>query len=190
MLAGDEAKLVQEAVFGLCDAVLGAADDEESFFEVATVFDRMTRSQQLASLEAVAHHLFHKTPECLPLTAWSEATLATVLDEAKRLVRVEVDSGDQAGYRQTVLDAMGIDDWDDPEEWEAVLDCYDERFLWDLDYQDERGMDLPPDQEAATRAMMGVTNDYNAAIPPDLGAKETLQEGVKRVALAIDRGEL
>ncbi len=77
--------------------------------------------------------------------------------------------------------ALGIDDWEDPEEWEAVLDCYDERFLWDLDYQDEQGLDLPPDQEAATRAMMGVADDYYTSVSPDLRADDTLDIGVKRL---------
>lgn len=181
VLRGNEAKLIAEAVLRVCDAILDAADDEESFFEVAAVFDRMSRSQQVAALETVARYLLHETPQCLPLTAWSEATLATVLDEAKRLVRLDVNDGDRAGYRETVVDALGIDEWEDPEEWEAVLDCYDERFLWDLDYQDERGLDSPPDQEAATREVMGISNDYYTSPPPDLGAHDTLQDGAGRV---------
>lgn len=188
VLAGSEAKLFCEALRSLCDAILEAEDDEESSFERAAVFDRMSRSQQLASLETVARYLLHPTPECLPLTAWSEATLATVIDEVKRCVRDALEEGDPEGYRQTVIDALAIDDWDDPEEWEDVLDCYDERFLWDSDFEDEGGMDLPPEQEAGARTTLGITDDYYTAVPPDLSASETMQDGADRVLIALPDG--
>ncbi|QDV73740.1 hypothetical protein K2D_20060 [Planctomycetes bacterium K2D] len=43
VLSGNEAKLYREAILFMCDLSVGAADDEESCFEGATVFDRMSR---------------------------------------------------------------------------------------------------------------------------------------------------
>lgn len=155
----------------------------------AKLFDRMSRSQQLASLEVVARHLFHETATCLPLTAWSEATLASVLNEAKILVLEEVEQGETSEYRQMVLDTVDLDeeveDWDDPNEWEDLLDCYEDRFLWDLDYEDEAATDLSPELSAQNRAVMGIGEDYYSAIPPDLGADDSIEDGVELLLRAV-----
>jgi len=90
VLSGAEARLFREAVLLMSDDIASVDSDEESFFDGASLFDRLTRSQQLASLEVVAHHLFHETPACLPLTAWSEATLASLLAEIRRMVQAEI----------------------------------------------------------------------------------------------------
>ncbi|TWT48958.1 hypothetical protein [Botrimarina hoheduenensis] len=188
-IEGGEAKLFGSALVAMSDAILQAAEDEESCFNGARVFDRMSRSQQLASLEVVARHLFHETPACLPLTAWSEATLASVLHEAKRLVEEEVEEGEKSEYRQMVLDTLDhdeeVDNWDDPEEWEGLLGCYEDRFLWDLDYEDEEATDLSPELSRQNRAVMGIGEDYYAAIPPDLRADESLQRSAERLLATV-----
>lgn len=189
VLSGVEAKLFAGALVAMGDAILQAADDDASRFGGAKLFDRMSRSQQLASLEVVARHLFHETPTCLPLTAWSEATLASVLNEAKILVLEEVEQGETSEYRQMVYGAVDLDeefeDWDDPNEWEDLLDCYEDRFLWDLDYEDEAASDLSAELSLTNQAVMGIGEDYYSAIPPDLRAKDTLEIGNGRVLSVI-----
>ena len=189
VLSGVEAKLFASALVAMGDAILQAADDDASRFGGAKLFDRMSRSQQLASLEVVARHLFHETPTCLPLTAWSEATLASVLNEAKILVLEEVEEGKTSEYRQMVDNVVDLDeaveDWHDPNEWEELLDCYEDRFLWDLDYEDEAATDLSPELSLQNRAMMGIVEDYYTAIPPDIAADDTLENGSGRVLSVI-----
>lgn len=190
VLTGDEADLFREAILLMCDVIVEADDDEESFFEGATVFDNMSRSQQLASLETVARHLFHKTAECLPLTAWSEATLASVLHEVKSLVRREAEEGERDEFRRAVVDAMDVDGdaagFEPDEDWTLLLDAYEDRFLWDLDFEDDDQTDLPPEHASRTRQVLGIGDDYYASIPPDLRADETVEYGAKRVWMAMD----
>lgn len=185
VLSGAEAKLFASALVAMGDAILQAADDEAYRFGGAKVFDRMSRSQQLASLEVVARHLFHETPTCLPLTAWSEATLASVIHEAKLLVLEEVELGETSEYRQMLLDTVDLNeevkDWDDPDEWEDLLDCYEDRFLWDLDYEDDEATDLSPELSRRHQAVMGIVESYYSAIPPDLGADDSIEDGVRRL---------
>lgn len=190
VLQGEEAKLFRDAILYMCDIIVGAVEDEESFFDGASVFDRMSRSQQLASLEVVARYLFHQTPECLPLTAWSEATLASVLHEIRTFVHLEIDEGDSDAHRRTILDMLNahddIEDMDSLDEWNCLLDAYEDRFLWDLDYEDDDVTDLPPEHSRRTRLMMGIAHDYYSSIPHDLRADESLQHGAKRVWMVID----
>ncbi|MCA9259164.1 MAG: hypothetical protein KDA61_08190, partial [Planctomycetales bacterium] len=190
VLAGGESDLLRDAVLCMCDAILSASDDEESFFEGAKVFDDMSRSQQLASLEVVARYLFHPTPACLPLTAWSEATLASVLREVRSLVQMEIDEGEKEDCRRVLAEALEIqgeiENFNDSDEWDCLLDAYDDRFLWDNDFEDDEATDLPPEFALQSRRIMGIGDDYYASIPPDLPAAVGLEQAAKRVWIAID----
>lgn len=190
VLQGEEAQLFREAVLSMCHFIKSAEHDEESCFETAEVFDRMCRTQQLTALEAVSQHLFHETPQRLPLTAWSEATLASILGEVRVFIEGEVDRGQRHDGRRAVLNALGLNDrpasWGDQEEWSRLLDLYEDRFLWDADYADDGAADLAPKPAKQTREVLGVTEDYYTAIPPDLRSGETLEAGFKRVWMAID----
>lgn len=190
VLEGDEGALFRDSILMMSDAIACAADDEDSSFDAAAVFDSMSRSQQLAALAVVARYLFHETPECLPLTAWSEATLASVLREVKRKVVFEVVEGKGDRHRRAVLEATGladeVEDYDDADEWDMLMDAYEDRFLWDDDYADVEIPDLAPGPASLTRHMLGILDDYYTAVPPDLPAGVSLQQGAKRVELAID----
>ena len=65
VLHGKESHIFRETILYMCDMITAERSDEDSTFGGATVFDRMTRSQQLASLEIVSGYLFHATGECL-----------------------------------------------------------------------------------------------------------------------------
>ncbi|TWT48948.1 hypothetical protein [Botrimarina hoheduenensis] len=190
VLAGGEAKLFREAVLCMCDIIVGAVDDEESFFDGAAVFDRMSRSQQLASLEVVVRQLFHPTAECLPLTAWSEATLASVLREVRSLVLMEVEEGERNEFQQTVVDVLDahedIAGFESDKDWSYLLEAYEDRFLWDLDFEDDEITDLSPEQSSQARLLLGIGDDYYSSAPPDLLAQESLQQAAKRIWVVID----
>ena len=99
VLLGDEARLFRDAILFLCDEISEAIDDADSFYGGARVFDQMTRTQQMASLELVTKSLFHETEDCLELNAWNEATLATILSEIRTLLHLEIDEGDKDEIR-------------------------------------------------------------------------------------------
>lgn len=190
VLEGDEARLFREAILYMGDIIEGAVDDDESFFDGAKLFDRMSRSQQIASLELVARYLFRKTPVCLPLTAWCEATLASILQVIRMFVETEIDERADDSQRQVILSLVGLEepmeDEDDVKEWQWVLDAYEDRFLWDADFENDHVADLPPEQAQDVRLMMGVPQDYNTAIPPDLEYDRDVQHGRKLLMMAID----
>jgi hypothetical protein len=172
------------------DLIAGAVSDDESTFGGAAVFDAMTRSQQLASLETVSQNLFHRTEKCLELTAWSEATLASILNEVRTFVLTETDESETSECRDTVAAALGgdaeIDDYDSTEEWESVLEAYEDRFLWDLDYEDNVVGDLPPEHASMIRNLMAISDDYYSAVPPDLKYEEDVRHSYRRLLMAID----
>ena len=190
VLAGDERKLFREAVLRMSDYIVTVGDDEDSFFDGASLFDRMSRAQQLASLEVVSRYLFHETPECLPLTAWSEATLASVLHEVRSLVHVEVDEGEKGEWRRVIVGVLDfgdeVENFDDAQEWSSVLDAYEERFLWDSDFEGDDVTDLPPEHAQHVLDAMRIPNEYYSAIPPDLPASDNLDRAAKRLWMTVD----
>lgn len=190
VLEGDEARLFREAILYMGDIIEGAVEDDESFFEGAELFDRMTRTQQIASLEVVARYLYHKTAECLPLTAWSEATLASILQVIRMFIEAELDEGADNSQRQVILSVLApvedLGDINDTEQWQWLLDAYEDRFLWDTDHEDDQLNDLPPEHADKIRAMMSIDDEYYTAIPPDLEHEWDIRHGRKRLMMAID----
>ena len=190
VLLGEEAELFRDAILFLCDEISEAIDDEDSFYGGARVFDQMTRTQQLASLELVTKSLFHETEDCLELNAWNEATLATILSEIRTLLHWEIDEGGKEEIRRVILRLtecdVNRDDWNDWSEWDTILDGYEDRFLWDSDFDDTEITDMPPDCAASVRQMMGIADEYYASVPPDLDDDREIDVAVKRIGMCID----
>jgi len=190
VLLGDEARLFRDAILFLCDEISEAIDDAGSTYGGARVFDQMTRTQQLASLELASKYLFHETEDCLELSAWSEATLASILAQIRTLLQLEIDEGDKDEIR-CVISRMteydvSQDDWNDWSEWDNILDGYEDRFLWDSDFDDTEIVDLPPDRADLVRQMMGIADEYYASVPPDLDDDREIVVAVKRIGMCID----
>ena len=190
VLSGKEPDIFREAILFMCDMVSHESTHEGSTFGGATAFDRMTRTQQLASLEIVSRYLFHATDECLPLTAWSEATLASILHEIRSSVHLEMEEGGDDKLRKTIRELLDDElesfDLDDVSEWDSVLDAYEDRFLWDLDFEDDALADLSPEHAKHIRDIMTISDDYYSSIPPDLESEQDLRQGTKRVWMEID----
>lgn len=190
VLAGGEAKMFRDIILYMCDMIMEAEDDQASCFEGAQVFDRMTRTEQLACLEVVSQYLFHETEACLELSAWSEATLASILHEIRTFIHLEIEEEQGYEYRQTIMGLLDaekeIEDFDDPEEWEAMLEAYEARFLWDMDYEDDDITDLAPEEASRIRQKLGIEDSYFTALAPDLDKLVGIVPGAKRVWMAID----
>jgi len=189
-LQGMEATVFKDAILDMCDTICCEDNDEECIFGGAKFFDQMTRTQQLASLEKVSHYLFHTTDECLELTAWSEATLASILQQIRIHTHLEIDAGEVnqlrhflSGQLEEVIDSS---DWDDIKKWNGVLDGYESRFLWDMDYENEIISDLPPEFAQQHRRTFGIQDDYYSAIPPDLESEWDIHHATKRIWMEID----
>lgn len=189
VLQGDEADLFNYAIQYFCDMIPTATDDADSTYGGARVFDQMTRTQQLASLEMVTKYLFLETEDCLELSAWSEATLASILAHIRMLLQMEVDEGDRDDLRCVISRLtecdVSRDDWNDWSEWDAIFDAYEDRFLWDNDFEDIEITDLPPDHADAVRQMMGIADDYYTAIPPDLNDDREIIDAAKRIEICM-----
>ena len=185
VLRNDKGKAFNEAILFLHDEIIESAGDEESKYGHACVFDEMSRSQQLSSLELVTKHLFHDTDQCLPLTAWSEATLAAILGTIKVLLQLEVDAGEKDEYRRLfarVSDTNVSDaNWDSHEEWSLVHGAHEDRFLWDSDFDDMKLADMPPEQAAHIRSIMGISDEYYSSVPPDLECDRDIRFVYKRL---------
>ena len=190
VLRGDEANLFREAILFFCDIISSVDDDTDSVYGGASVFNQMTRTQQLASLELVTKYLFHETEDCLDLSAWSEATLASIISQIRTLLHLEIDEGDNNEIRRVLSRLteceISTDDWDNRSEWDFILDSYEDRFLWDNDFEDIEIPDMSPDQADSVRQMMGITDDYYSSVPPDLDSDRDIADAVKRIWMCID----
>ncbi len=134
--------------------------------------------------------MFHETEDCLELNAWNEATLATILSEIRTLLHLEIDEGDKDEIRRVIFRLtewdVSKDDWNDWSEWDSILDGYEDRFLWDNDFEDTEITDLPPDRADLVRQMMGIADEYYASVPPDLDDDREIDDAVTRIGMYID----
>lgn len=189
-LQGKEAAIFRDSILTMCDTICGEDNDEECTFGGAKVFDRLTRTQKLASLEKVSHYLFHATSECLELSAWSEATLASILQQIRILVHLELDAGESNYFRKFLSEHLEYEiessDWNDITEWESALDAYESRFLWDMDFENETISDLPPEHAKYQRRTFGIDDNYFSSISPDLETEWDIRYAKKRIRMEID----
>ena len=56
-----------------------------------------------------------------------------------------------------------VENFDDAQEWSSVLDAYEERFLWDSDFEGEAATDLSPGLSLQNQAVMGICEDSSAS---------------------------
>ncbi len=190
-LKGEEAKLFRDVILDFCRRIAEAGTDQDSAYGGATIFDQMTRTQQLASLEEVARHLFFTTAECAELVAWSEATLAAILFEIRSLLEYEIELSEDDRVRRLLLQLTesefdNDEHWDNCDEWSFVFDCYQDRFLWDLDFEDTSMLDLPPERAKAIKEGLGILDEYHSTPPPDLDNQCSISEFPDRLRLLID----
>ena len=182
VLKGDEAEIFRTALDEMSETIRFAEVDDESFVPSGpSIYNRMTRSQQAASLEAVVKALFNATDEPFPLTAWSESTLAAILGTIRVSLYCEIEEGESSELRHFLNSripelsiTLNSPEWNSIAEWGLLFDVYEEQFLWDLDYENDGIVDCSPETSRFVGRMMGVDQEYHTAIPPDLPCDEEL----------------
>ena len=78
------------------------------------------------------------------------------------------------------------DEWNDWSEWDCILDGYEDRFLWDNDFEDTEFADMSSDQADSVRHIMGIADEYYATVPPDLDDDGEIDVAVQRIGMCID----
>ncbi len=53
-----------------------------------------------------------------------------------------------------------------------LLDCLEDRVLWDNDWEMEEQLDADPDTSRRLKQELGIEEDYFVAIPPDPNDEE------------------
>ena len=191
VLKGEEREIFKESILELCQLILDLGDEFESGEHV---FDALTDTQKLASLEVVAKYLFTETEEPLALTAWSEVTLAVILGNIRTNLLIEAEDPEaDCGIRPVIKEHAGVDaddlagsKWDDPDTWDSIFDGYESRFLWDDDFSDATIADLSPEASSVVKNTMGISNDYYSSIPPDFEHESETRNIEKRIQIAAD----
>ena len=152
-------------------------------FDIA-VFDRLQRNQKIAVLHAMAKGLLCGQEPAPRLTAAIEAAVATVFLQSHAMISLELDDEfDEleedapphlswcelilAAGREAEIDDLPSVTEDDPDEWELLLDCLEDRVLWDCDWEMEEQLDADPDVSQRVKREMGISDDYFIAVPPD-----------------------
>ncbi len=162
--------------------------DEE--FEIGIrAFDSQTREQKAWSLHKVAFRLLDDATPIVELSAYLEATIAAVFGMVDACIQMELDEGDFF-WRKLVLAAFESIGGNRPEDlegdeelltaecdaidqWRLVLGTLEEQVFWDMDYTNDRMIDMSPEQGAEMRGMFGVADDYYTAVPDDPRREES-----------------
>ena len=147
------------------------------------VFDDLQRGQKLFSLYRVARALLQPDEPAPEHTAFAEGTVASVYRHVFDRVVQEVDDPDFApsrpSWRKLVIEAADESDNIDQvpketsrnkEDWEIVVDCLADDVLRDRDFELEIHLDADPDKSREVKDIMGISEDYYAAVahePPD-----------------------
>ena len=194
VLAGSEARMFAEAIKEICEEIRCSSGGQGCTLTLGPdAFNRMTCTQQAASIELVAGALFRETPVPSPLTAWKETTLAAILQVVRCWIVYEIDEGVSNKVRDLVASLSNPevtpkkDDWNSHHEWEFTFDCYQDQFFWDRDFEDEGLLDIEPETSQGMNSILGIDDDYHTTIPPDLKSDQRLDECLQRIANVIEK---
>lgn len=192
-------------------------DDDEEHHIGYRAFANLTLEQKVWTVHTVAFALLNRETPVVPLTAYSEAAVATIFRQIEELVFFEIDilntdaefmevrSDLWYDTRRAILatlkevspDYFGDDkplteESEDMDEWENALESIEESILWDMDYKLDNFEDGHPDHDAQKRKKFGIDDDYFSAIPDDplpAVAKKLLQEAQELCDKVIKREE-
>jgi hypothetical protein len=167
-------------LFETCLAMIVDMFDDDSDFGFEA-FDNLRRNQKLAALYIAGRGLLCPDEPPPKLTAFLEATVATVYQFAKEQVEQEIvfplseDEGEGTAWRRLVLNAarehsaseLPDENCADTGEWDYVIDCLADRVLWDQDYALLQCLDATPEKRREVQETLGVAADYFTEIPPD-----------------------
>ena len=118
------------------------------------VFDRLTAEQKLLILADVSEALCRPDVTWPELTATNEGTIAAMFNSLEFMLGYEIESKNGTRTRRALLAALADDppeempaeDCTDEQEWEFMIECFEDRILWDHDFDMiDDVLDLPPE---------------------------------------------
>lgn len=201
-LTSAEAALFKAATLGLVEQVKDEAYLETCGYGVQ-VFDQLTWSQRLASLEIAATHLLCDSTPSPILNAVNEATIAAIFAHASFEIDMEIDAiPSRYHWRQLTLRAgcecFNIDDdpksleleYDFPQGiederrqlWHPLVNSLADQILWDRDFElMETFIDEPPEKATMMRQIMGIDDNYFSTAADDLYSPQQVQLSLGRL---------
>ncbi|MDR0327776.1 MAG: hypothetical protein LBI05_05725 [Planctomycetaceae bacterium] len=188
--------------------------DENDYLPEIERFANLTLEQKAWTVHLVTFGLLDRKTPTVPLTAYSEATVATIFRTVEDMVQSEIsfieDDPDCGCYYVrraiwTVYEESGHNSPDylvedeplkvecsDMEQWKEAIYDIEFSILWDTDYDFTTFEDDPPELAALKRAHFTIDDNYFVAIPDDphpAEAKRLIQEARKLCARVIKREE-
>jgi hypothetical protein len=187
-LSGAEANLVRESLTAMYDALeTNHLPADEGYNSGIDAFDRLSPEQQLAMLAVVGEALLchHVLPP--PLTALSEATAAAIFGGLQVMVEAELDTEESAVedvldpstfwrslLREAVVEVNRTsghlpEPWsNDWQRWSSLIGLVSGEVLATADWNmEDLVVDSSPEQSAAMKDGLQITDDYFDAIAPD-----------------------
>jgi len=180
VLEGAERRLFVESLATIVDQLVVGDDSYHS-----GPFGGLQRNQKTSVLHIVARALLCEEESAPKLTAAIEAAVGTVFDRVRTMLALEslgdIDSSDclfgvgltwrelvLAAGRETGISAdMSDFNEDDPDDWDLLLDCLEDRMLWDRDWEMEEHLDADPEASRRVKQELGIDEVYFIAVPPD-----------------------
>lgn len=161
--------------------IVDMLSDGDGLFGVE-LFDELQRGQKLFALYRVGRALLAHDEPAPELTAYIEATVAVIYEFALSQIRLEIEDLDLEAksptWREMVVSALHEMEEDftevpavkspDMEEWRFVLEVLQGLILWDNDFEMQESMDVDPQEGRRFKQVLGVSQDYYTAVPPDL----------------------
>jgi hypothetical protein len=147
-----------------------------------SAFDQLQLGQKLFALYRAGRALLQPDEPAPEITAFLEAAVAAVYQHVFDMVILEIEDPEfapQPSWRQLVSEAAresdGIDQVPeetsrDKEEWQLVVECLADDVVGDRDFELQAHLDADPDKSRDVKEMMGIPEDYYAAVayePPD-----------------------
>ena len=141
------------------------------------IFDRMTREQQIAAIHEVGTALIQEEAAPPESVAYRQATLLALFDCIGRNIRLEI-LENKTPFRSIVLAVHrekygtidhGIDiDCTDLRQWNAIMSSIRKEMV-EEDFLEisEHVSDLPPELAQLHLSSLGVSRDYQIALPDD-----------------------
>lgn len=175
----------------------GACDEDSSIYGCSQVFNEMSGAEKLIALAHVTKNLLKETPT-EDLYAWSEATVDAVFVAIKIMLCLEIDmiKNNEIPFKwkgksiRYWLDKCGkkydcyyeeptsLHDTD-VEIWEFVIDCMEERILWDEDFRMAAvHLNCKQENQRALNYVSGIDPDYFVMVPPG-ASKNRLEKAVE-----------
>lgn len=196
---GPLACVLAYGIWTMTSALEAYLDDGEDDYELGHLaFDRLTDEQKIWSLHQVAFGLLDRKTEIIPLTAYLEATIASILRQVEEDIDGEIQGAamepdkDHFGLRSAVLAAYELAGGNSPEnlfddekpltvdcsdidKWIMAMELLESSVLWDADYDLDIFDDMPPEQGESIKDEAGISDDYYASVPDDPQRNEAME---------------